>query len=81
MVQKHIATIDELIRSAHEMQTTRRTGRSGAMQRLINRFETNEAKDIDRMARIEKLKKRGWTRERFDPQKYQDLCARALKEL
>ena len=81
MIQKHITNVDDLIKSTHELHTARREGRSGVMQRLINRFETDEVKEIDRRGRIENLKKRGWERKRFDPKKYQDLCAKALKEL
>ncbi|KAL2180294.1 uncharacterized protein P884DRAFT_192893 [Thermothelomyces heterothallicus CBS 202.75] len=35
----------------------------------------------DRQARIERLRKSGWQRERFDPTKYEELCDAVLAEL
>jgi flagellar biosynthesis chaperone FliJ len=35
----------------------------------------------ERMLRIARLKERGWERPRFDAQRYQDLCERAMAEL
>lgn len=38
-------------------------------------------KSQDRLARIERLRKSGWQRKRFDPSKYEELCDTVLAEL
>jgi len=38
-------------------------------------------KEAEKRARIERLREKGWSRERFDGRRYEELCARALEEL
>lgn len=40
-----------------------------------------ELRALDRQARIERLRKDGWQRKRFDTQRYEELCETVLAEL
>lgn len=50
-------------------------------KRLASYGEDEAAKEADKQARMVTLKAAGWRRERFRPERYQDLCQRALEEL
>ncbi|KAM7224510.1 hypothetical protein V8F06_000291 [Rhypophila decipiens] len=46
------------------------------------RSETpDETRELDRQARIERLRKNGWQRKRFDPSRYEELCEIVIQEL
>ena len=78
MLAKHVRFVDEAIMKTQEAQATGR-------RRLIKERKTGtDAADenmIDLRARIARLKKKGWARERFVPEKYQELCEKVLAEL
>ena len=78
MLAKHVHFVDEAISQTQEAQATGR-------RRLIKERKTGtddaDEKAVDLRARIARLKKKGWVRERFVPGKYQNLCAKALAEL
>lgn len=76
MLSNHISTVDILIRTTREAQAMRYFAK-----RLASYGEDEAAKEADLQARRVKLKAAGWRRERFRPEKYQDLCERALEEL
>ena len=40
-----------------------------------------EAKRVELKARIDRLREKGWSRERFNGRRYENLCERALEEL
>ena len=40
-----------------------------------------EVRAVERMERLKRLKARGWQRERFCPEKYQEVAKRAMAEL
>ena len=76
MLHSHIQAINSLIQATKEAQAANQAGR-----RLVSYGYSEEAKAADLKARIERLKKNGWTRKRFRPERYQELCAKALAEL
>ncbi|KAK4105790.1 hypothetical protein N658DRAFT_417555 [Parathielavia hyrcaniae] len=45
------------------------------------RAGSEEARALDRQARIERLRRSGWQRKRFDPARYEELCESVLAEL
>ncbi|KAK1752388.1 hypothetical protein QBC47DRAFT_56046 [Echria macrotheca] len=44
-------------------------------------LETDEMRKMDRQARIERLRRNGWQRKRFDARRYEELCETVLSEL
>jgi hypothetical protein len=76
MLAKHIRTIDTLIQATQEAQVARHT-----VKRMATYGDDEDARARDLKARIARLKAGGWRRERFVPEKYQDLCEEALAEL
>ncbi|MCJ1298490.1 hypothetical protein MMC08_001280 [Hypocenomyce scalaris] len=75
MLDYHIRVVDTLIRDTETAQANRYT-----CTRLPS-YADEETKVADRRVRIERLKAKGWKRERFAPGRYQELCERALAEL
>ena len=76
MLRRHVEVVDMLIISTMEIQAERHTAKGS-----ISSSNNGQTRAADRQARIEKLKANGWKRERFRPERYQDLCARALAEI
>ena len=76
MLQRHVEVVDMLIKSTMEVQADSHT-----VKRSDSQVNDEETRTADRRAKIEKLKANNWKRERFRPERYQDLCARALAEL
>ena len=76
MLNNHIHVTEHLIRTTKEAQSMRYFSK-----RLASYGEDETAKAVDLKARIERLKAKGWERERFAPERYQRLCERALDEL
>lgn len=77
MLQTHILTVDALLHNTSAAQTHGR--RSGAYS--ASEEGNGYGEDEERKSRIERLKITGWRRERFVPERYEELCARALAEL
>ena len=76
MIAKNIADIDTLIKATYEAQTARYT-----VKRQISDGDDEDSKRAVLMTNIARMKAAGWKRERFAPEKYQELCAMALAEL
>ena len=74
---QHLESIRTLISAAKEAQTARYTTRS------ISNYgdDEEEARAANLNDRIQRLKKQGWSRERFDSSRYERLCEVALAEL
>lgn len=75
MLDYHIRVVDRLLADVKTARATRY-----ACARLPS-FADEETKAADRRVRIERLKAKGWKRERFVPGRYRELCERALAEL
>ena len=76
MLSKHISTVETLIQITQEAQA-RKTDEKHRMS-----YDASEAARVaDMKARIVRLKTMGWKRERFRPERYQELCECALEEL
>lgn len=75
MIQGHIASVENAISSVRDIQSSRQ------VKRLASFGANPEARAADLRARIARLKANGWMRKRFAPERYQELCAKALAEL
>ncbi|KAL8937118.1 MAG: hypothetical protein Q9216_004589 [Gyalolechia sp. 2 TL-2023] len=75
MLQGHIATVENLIAEAKDMR------RNKSVRRVASFGEDKEARTADLQQRTVRLRAKGWRRERFNPEKYESLCAMALAEL
>ena len=76
MIANHIEAVDALIEKTRGVQSARYF-----TKRLASHGEDEESRAANLRFRIARLKASGWKMERFSPDRYQDLCARALAEL
>ena len=82
MLIAHIEVVEGLMQATEEAQATR-----PSMTRSRSAWfggadgDEEESKRREVRARVERGRGRGWRRERFAPERYQELCARALGEL
>ncbi|KAK0731650.1 hypothetical protein B0H67DRAFT_640014 [Lasiosphaeris hirsuta] len=80
---RHSANLNQLI-AAKEAQTTAALLIESAMSRPSTPSVDGEMDDLrkmDRQARIERLRKNGWQRKRFDGRRYEELCDAVMSEL
>ncbi|KAI4250800.1 MAG: hypothetical protein LQ352_005244 [Teloschistes flavicans] len=75
MLRGHKDAVERLILGVQDSQTSRH------VKRLASFSADKEARAADLQRRIVKLRAIGWERERFRPERYQDLCETALAEL
>ncbi|KAL8990616.1 MAG: hypothetical protein Q9177_000766 [Variospora cf. flavescens] len=76
MLQGHVHDLEELmISSARDAQADWR------VKRLASFGGDREARAVDLRERIVRLRAKGWKRERFAAERYQELCATALADL
>lgn len=76
VIAEHISTVDLLIQKTQAVQSARYF-----TKRLASSGEDEELRAANLRFRIARLKASGWKMERFAPERYQELCARALAEL
>ena len=76
MLTNHILSVETLIQRSREAQAM-----EFFAKRVTSHGEDESVKAADLKVRIMALKAAGWKRERFRPERYQDLCERALEEL
>ena len=76
VLANHIATVDTMIQKTRGVQNARYF-----TKRLASYGEDEESRAANLRFRIARLKASGWKTERFVPERYQELCARALSEL
>ena len=72
----HLRSVDDLISATNEAQAVRYTTRN-----LAGYADDEEARAADLRERIQRLRTRGWARNRFDATRYEQLCEAALAEL
>ncbi|KAL2022703.1 hypothetical protein VTK56DRAFT_4784 [Thermocarpiscus australiensis] len=74
---RHSASLDELLAArpdpASTAETLRSADRTGCSPEVVRALE--------RKARIDRLRKNGWQRKRFDARRYEELCEAVLSEL
>ncbi|KAL8892039.1 MAG: hypothetical protein Q9215_001041 [Flavoplaca cf. flavocitrina] len=75
MLHRHIVSVEHAISNTRDAQSNRHG------KRLASFGASPEARAADLRARIVRLKADGWKRKRFAPERYQELCAKALSEL
>lgn len=74
-LERHSANLDQQLETmATEPPKSPRRGSAGGVGK-------EELRALDRQARIERLRKDGWQRKRFDTQRYEELCETVLAEL
>ena len=66
----------QLAGHADSLQESRRASIIGGVKR-----EKEDLRMLDRQARIERLRKDGWQRKRFDARRYEELCDAVMAEL
>ena len=76
VIATHFSTIEILIQKTKGVQSARYF-----TKRLASYEEDEETRAANLRFRIARLKANGWKMERFAPERYQELCARALAEL
>ena len=76
VIANHVYTVEVQTRKTQEVQSARYFTR-----RLASYGEDEETRAANMRFRIARLKASGWKMERFSPERYQDLCAKALAEL
>ena len=83
-LQTHLASHSEQLKAALERRTPRASevllqGRRHSADLSLD--PSNDFRVFDRQARIERLKKSGWQRKRFDARRYEELCNAVMAEL
>ena len=76
MIVNHLSIIETLTQKTKGVQSARYF-----TKRLASYGEDEETRAANLRFRIARLKANGWKMERFAPERYQELCARALAEL
>ncbi|KAL9014601.1 MAG: hypothetical protein Q9173_000746 [Seirophora scorigena] len=75
LLQAHSDNLEDLISKVKDVHADRR------VKRLASSGGDREARAADLRERIVRLRTKGWERERFAAERYQELCAMALAEL
>ena len=75
VIANHVSTIEIQTRKTQEVQSARYF-----TKRLASYGEDEETRAANMRFRIARLKASGWKMERFSPERYQELCAKALAE-
>ncbi|KAK0631985.1 hypothetical protein B0T14DRAFT_420364 [Immersiella caudata] len=83
---RHSASVDELLSGPKDSEAPRSLLLAAAetvraSSRLSNISDSDELRKVDRQARIERLRKNGWQRKRFDARRYEELCETVMSEL
>lgn len=73
LLHRHIATVVSLVALARDFQASRATANNMP-------DSVNEGKNLLLTERIQRLRSCGWSRERFDPSRYEQLCEDALAD-
>jgi hypothetical protein len=83
---RHSASVDELLAGKDSEGRPRSLFLAAAetvraSSRLSTISDSDEFRMMDRQARIERLRKNGWQRKRFDARRYEELCETVMSEL
>ncbi|KAK4136487.1 hypothetical protein BT67DRAFT_432337 [Trichocladium antarcticum] len=77
---RHSTSLEELLSAANKLSLADAT-RSARARSISNGSSAEEARALDRQARIVRLRSIGWQRKRFDPRRYEELCEAVMAEL
>jgi hypothetical protein len=85
---RHSTSLDQLLSASsfsatdhhHHQQRDNLAGQS-VKANSSSSSSAEELRALDRRARIERLRKCGWQRKRFDARRYEELCEAAMAEL
>ncbi|KAK3906665.1 hypothetical protein C8A05DRAFT_40512 [Staphylotrichum tortipilum] len=78
----HSTTLDQLLCQQSELSSSSSPKSEAAPAKPADRRSTAEqARALDRQARIERLRRCGWQRKRFDASRYEVLCEAVIAEL
>lgn len=75
MLQGHITAVEIFLSEIKDIKANK------SVRGIVSFGEDKEARAVDLRLRILRLKARGWRRERFEPARYESLCAMALAEI
>ncbi|KAK1834834.1 hypothetical protein QBC39DRAFT_10985 [Podospora conica] len=78
LLARHSTSIEELMAAKDDDLLSSSRPRSLLLPGAVDNEELRRA---DRQARIERLRKNGWQRKRFDARRYEELCETVLLEL
>lgn len=83
---RHSASLSELLSAppsslAGSLAEAAKSAAAAAANGGRRRSTAEEARALDRQARIERGRKNGWQRKRFDARRYEELCETVLAEL
>lgn len=71
---RHSAGVNELLTAPPKEERPQSRSESRAS-------DSDELRKLERQARVERLRKNGWQRKRFDARRYEELCETVLSEL
>ena len=86
-LSRHSASLNELLSGLKDgqpatprllLQAAAETARAASPSGFN---DSDELRKLDRQARIERLRKNGWQRKRFDARRYEELCETVMSEL
>ncbi|KAK5663363.1 hypothetical protein OQA88_3791 [Cercophora sp. LCS_1] len=91
-LSRHTASVDNLLAQSKEIPAPGARGSLLLLENATARMSIGSApgtpgvledefRRLDRQARIERLRKSGWQRKRFDARRYEELCESVLSEL
>ncbi|KAG8164854.1 hypothetical protein KVR01_005129 [Diaporthe batatas] len=80
-VDSHMASLNQLLQSDEQLLQHNQLLQSPLLYDATAVDDDEEARSLDRMARIDKLRMNGWKRKRFDASRYELLCETAMAEL
>ncbi|KAL9027151.1 MAG: hypothetical protein Q9196_004287 [Gyalolechia fulgens] len=75
MLHGHIAAVENLLAEIKDIQSKK------SVRGVASFGEDKGARKADLHVRIVRLRAKDWRRERFDPERYENLCTMALAEL
>jgi hypothetical protein len=81
----HIVSVTKQLTTLQEVRRARRSNQPNLFAAFsaggIDGMDMNELRKAELKARVERLRETGWKKERFDAQRYQNLCEQAFAEL
>ncbi|KAK3942695.1 hypothetical protein QBC46DRAFT_65672 [Diplogelasinospora grovesii] len=79
-LESHSASLDELLNTRRSLLLTAEDMLAQTKARTST-TEGEALRALDRQARIQRLRKTGWQRPRFDARRYEELCYAVMQEL
>ena len=78
-IMGHLASVEELLSTP--VSPLQAAGTANSDEKKSQAVDSEELRRLERKARIERLRKTGWQRKRFDARRYEELCDAVMAEL